>query len=111
MDKLVVFRKTYEYMFWLKPTVERFAKVHKYSLGAEMQDSVLAVLKLIIRANFAADKERHINDAIVEHEVHRVLLRLGVEYKLLSPRQFAHASRRWDEVARLLRGWQKAEKE
>lgn len=105
MDKLIVFRKVYEYLFWLRPTVERFAKAHKYSLGIEMQSQAMALLKLVIRANYASAKNEDIAEAIVVCEVERVYVRLAFEYRLLSPRQFAFASEKLDEIGRLLRGW------
>jgi hypothetical protein len=105
VDKLIVFRKVYEYLFWLKPTVERFTRVHKYSLGTQMQTSALQLLKLIIRANYASDKPYLINEALVEYEIQRVYLRLAFEHKLVTKRQFEFASKRLEEIAKLLRGW------
>lgn len=107
MDDLVVFRKTYEYMFWLKPSVERFVRVHRYSLGVELKASALRLLRFIIQANYAEIKTELVAKALVEHEVQRVFLRLAHDYKLLSPRQFAYASAKLDEIGRLLRGWAK----
>lgn len=107
MDDLIVFRKTYEYMFWLRPTVERFARVHRYSLGVELQTSALRLLRLIIRANYATDKSSMISEAVTEYEVQRLLLRLAFDYKVVSSRQFTYASERLEEIARLLRGWAK----
>lgn len=107
MDKLIVFRKVYEYLFWLRPTTERFTKIHKYSLGVEMQANGLQLLKCVIAANYAVDREVLISQALVEHELQRVYVRLAFEYKLLSKRQFEFANLRLDEIARLLRGWLK----
>ncbi|PJE65585.1 hypothetical protein COU91_00880 [Candidatus Saccharibacteria bacterium CG10_big_fil_rev_8_21_14_0_10_47_8] len=107
VDKLIVFRKTYDYLFWLKPSVERFTKVHKYSLGIELQASAVRLLRLIIQANYAEIKTDLVAEAQVEHEVQRIFLRLAHDYKLLSPRQFAYASDKLDEIGRLLRGWHK----
>ena len=105
MDRLIVFRKVYEYLFWLKPTVERFTKVHKYSLGVEMQANGLQLLKRIIAANYVEQKDLLMTEALVEYEVQRVYLRLAFEYKLVTKRQFEFASNLLDEIARLLRGW------
>lgn len=107
MDKLIVYRKVYEYLFWLRPTVERFSRVHKYSLGLELEKSCLKLLKLVVRANYADDKAGLIDEAVIEYEVQRVLVRLSYDYKLISPRQFEYASSKLDEIIRLLRGWRK----
>lgn len=110
MDELIVFRKTYEYLLWLRPGVTRFAKVYRYSLGVETERSALRLLRLIIRANYRAArtaKAQSMAEAIVECEVQRLYLRLAFEYHCLSERQFVHASGRLDEILRLLRGWAK----
>ncbi len=105
MDKLIVFRKVWEYLVWLRPTVERFARVHKYSLGVEMQANTMSLLRLVIKANYAEIKGTIIAEAIEEHEVQRIFLRLAFEYKLINSRQFGFAASRLDEIGRLLRGW------
>lgn len=105
MQKLIVFRKNYEYLFWLKPTVERFAKVHKYSLGTELQGSAIKLLRLIIKANYSDSKADPIKKAIVEYEVQRLLLRLSFDYKLLNKRQYEYAVGKLEEIDRLLKGW------
>ncbi|MGD8373399.1 MAG: diversity-generating retroelement protein Avd [Candidatus Woesebacteria bacterium] len=108
MDDLIVFRKMYEYLSWLRPSVERFARMHRYGLGNEMEQSALTVLRHIVSANFAADKLPAIGRALVELEVLRIYQRLTYDYKLLSGRQFTHASALLDEIGRLLRGWHKS---
>ena len=105
MDKLIVFRKIWEYLFWLRPTVARFSKMHKYSLGVEMEANAMKLLKLIIQANFVELKEPFILEAIVEYEVQRIFLRLAFEYKLLNKRQFEFGSNKLDEIGKLLHGW------
>ena len=97
-------------MFWLKPSVERFVRVHRYSLGIELQTSAVRLLRLIIRANYAESKTTFVAKAIVEQEVQRLFLRLAHDYKLLSPRQFEYGSAKLDEIGRLLRGWKKQTK-
>lgn len=107
MDDLIVFRKAYEYMFWLRPTVERFTRLHRYGLGAEMEQTALRLLRHIIVANYSQAKAARIGQALVEFELLRIYLRLSFEYHLLSERQFAHGSNSLEEIARLLRGWLK----
>ncbi len=101
IERLIVFRKAYEYLFWLRPTVERFTRVHKYSLGNDLQASGLRLLQLIIRANYATDKRNFIGEAITEYEIQRIFIRLAIDYKLLSDKQFTFASSRLEEIARL----------
>lgn len=109
MDELIVFRKTYEYLLWLRPTAQRFAKVHRYSLGIETEQSAVRLLRYIIKANYSNGvfRKDHIEQAIVEHKVQRVYIRMGYEYRCLSEQQFTHANALLSEIVRLLRGWAK----
>lgn len=107
VNKLIVFRKVYEYLFWLRPTVERFTRLHKYSLGVEMQTNVMRLLRIVVAANYADTKTTLITEALIEYEVQRVYLRLAFEYKLINKRQFEFASGKLDEIGRLLRGWKR----
>jgi hypothetical protein len=88
--------------------VLRFAKVYRFSLGVEAEQSGLRLLRLIIHANYERDKIARISQAIVELEVQRVYIRLAYEYRCLSERQFAYANELLAEIMRLLRGWQKS---
>ncbi len=56
------------------------------------------------------ERRTRIGDAFVEYEVLRVHLRLAFDYRLLSERQFEHSSNLLNEIARLLRDWQKSSK-
>ena len=107
MDKLIVFQKSYQFLFWVRPTVERFSKVHKYSLGIEFEKVVLTMLSNIVRANYAEKKHEFIAEALVDYELIRVYLRLSFEYKLINKRQFTFSSKKLDEIGRLLRGWKR----
>lgn len=58
---LKIFQKVYDFLLWVKPTVQRFAKVHKYSLGIELEKETTELIKQIVRANFRKiDKEKDI---------------------------------------------------
>ncbi len=103
-----VFQKTYDFLLWLKPTVQRFAKVQKYSLGVQLENEVLELLKKIITANFKREnKKEFIEECFVPYEITKVLIRLSKEYKLLSIKQYEFAASQLDEIGRLLGGWYK----
>ena len=104
---LKVFQKTYDFLLWLKPTVQRFAKVHKYSLGIQLENEVLELLKKIVRANYKRDKKEFIEECFAHYEIVKILVRLSKEYKLLNIKQYEFASKELDEIGKLLGGWYK----
>lgn len=108
IQNLLVFQKTYDFLIWLKPVVARFAKVHKYGLGSEIERGTLDLLKKIIEANMARERKyERIEDALVAYEVVRVLMRLCKDYKILTMAQYEYASKNLVEIGNLLGGWRK----
>ena len=102
---LKVFQRTFDFMFWLKPIVERFAKVHKYSLGIQLENEVILLLREITRANLKKDKKESIEECFVHYEMVKILIRLTKEFKLINIKQYEFASIWLDEVGKLLGGW------
>lgn len=108
IQDLVVFQKTYDFLLWLKPVAQKFAKAHKYGLGIEIENETVGLLKKIIEANQARNKkDSHIDEALVKYEIIRTLIRLSNDYKQISVKQYEYASKLLVEIGRLLGGWRK----
>lgn len=108
LKNLKVFQKTYNFLLWVKHVVRRFAKVHKYSLGIQLEEEVLKLLKQIIKANMEKDKKEAIKKCFVHLQTVRVFLRIGKDLggsKVLSMRQYKYAAEKLDEIGRMLYGW------
>ena len=104
---LKVFQKVQDFLLWIKPTVQRFAKVHKYSLGIQLENEVIELLKQIVRANFKRDKKETIEECFIHYEIVKILIRLSNDYKLLNIKQYKFAAKELDEIGKLLGGWYK----
>lgn len=108
ISDLIVFQKTYDFLLWVKPTVQRFAKVHKYSLGVELERETIQLLRQIIQANMCrADKHQRIADCIIRYETIKIYIRLSKDFKLLSVKQYEYSATKLNEIGRLLGGWYK----
>jgi len=107
IEELIVFQKVYDFLLWIKPTVQRFQKVHKFSLGVQLENSVLDLLKSVVRANNSVDKIVLISECFVCFEVVKVFVRLSRDFRLLTVKQFEFSSGKLEEINRLLLGWQK----
>jgi len=105
---LIVFQKTYDFLLWVKPTVQRFQKMHKYSLGLQLENETLEMLKCIIRANLSRNKKNEIfEETFVRYETILVLIRLSKDFNLINIKQYEFASVNLAEIGRLLGGWRK----
>jgi len=106
---LKLFQKVYDFLLWIKPTVQRFAKVHKYSLGLQLENETLELLKSIIRANFKREnKKDFIEECAVHYETVKVLIRLTKDFSGsggLSLKQYEFAAGQLNEIGKLLSGW------
>jgi len=105
VSDLNVFQKSYDFMFWLKPTVQRFAKVHKYSLGLQLETESLLLLQWIARANFKRQKKESIEECFIHYETVKILIRISKDFNLINMKQYEFASIKLDEMGKLLGGW------
>lgn len=108
LHDLVIFQKTYDLLFWVKKIVPKFAKVHKYSLGIQLENGVLDLLEAIIQANMSySHKNTLIKACLAKHEMVRVFVRLSKDLKLISLKQYEYASEKITEIGKMLNAWEK----
>ena len=109
IEDLIVFQKTYDFLVWLKIVVHRLAKVHKYSLGIQIEDESVRLIRQITRANLTReDKRERISECLETLEVIKVLLRISHEFNRsggISVKHYERGSEMLVEIGRLLGGW------
>ncbi|MFA5134077.1 MAG: four helix bundle protein [Patescibacteria group bacterium] len=108
IENLIIFQKVYDFLLWLEKIINSFAKNHKYTLGAQLENETLNLLKQIIRTNIERDKKKGIEECLIYHETIKVLIRLANDFRgtgTFSLKQYEFAAVRLDEIGRLLNGW------
>lgn len=90
------------------PTVEKFPKAQKFTLGDRIQGSARDVLERLIEATYSRQAMPLLATANLGLEKLRFLFRLAADLKLLDLRRYEFAARAIDEVGRLVGGWMKA---
>ena len=98
----------YRFLVWLVPTVEKFPKSHKFTMGDRIQAVALDVLEALIDATYTRERMQHLRRANLGIEKLRFLLRLATDLRLLDRRRYEYAARTLDEIGRLIGGWAKA---
>lgn len=98
----------FQFLLWLAPTVEKFPRSQKFTLGDRMQTAALDVLDALIEATYTHDRRAHLARANLGLEKLRFLFRLAVELRHLDIRRYEHAARALDEIGRLVGGWAKS---
>lgn len=101
--------KWYQFLRWLIPTVEKFPKSQKFTLGDRIQSGALDVLERLIEATYSRQAVPILMAANLGLEKLRLLFRLANDLYLLDLRRYEFAARAIDEVGRMVGGWIKAQ--
>jgi hypothetical protein len=96
---------THELLRWLIPTLDKFPRQRRFTLGERLEQEVLAVLALLAEAAYSRDKDALLQRANVRIEVSRHLWRLAHEMQIISTRRYEYGSRLLDDVGRQVGGW------
>jgi four helix bundle protein len=107
LDDLIIFQKIYDFLLWLYPIVNKFPKSQRFVLGQQIENSVLEMIKVIIRANQVIDKKNYLEEASIKLDVSRILMRLAKDLRFISIKQYETAAEKINEIGRLLSGLKK----
>jgi len=102
---LAIFEKTYEFVLWIYPRVNKFPKSQRFVLGQRIENITLEMLEGSIEANQKRNKISYLKKMSMKLDVLRVLIRLSKDFKFISLRQYEHASKMLNEIGKMLGGW------
>lgn len=104
----VAVTKAYDIVLWLVNHVGKFPRSHRFILGDRIETKMLTVLELLIRATYSRDKKPYLEQANLELQVLRLLIRLGKDLGLTSVKQYEHISGELLGLGRQVGGWGKS---
>ncbi len=96
-----------EFLEWLLPTTEKFPKKVRLTLSNRIDSLALDVAMTLTEAQYTKTPGRLIREANLQLTKLRILLRLAHKLAFLPHKQYEHASRKIDEVGRMLGAWEK----
>lgn len=102
-----VIQQMYDMVIWLMERVEKFPRNSRFVLGDHIETSALLILRLLIKANFTKERRAILQEANLELDQLRYLVRIGKDRQFLSLKQYAFASEKLTEVGRQIGGWAK----
>lgn len=91
--------------------LRQFPRAEKYKLAADLKEQMFRIIRLIIRANKARERERRlelIEELDVDLELLRVQIELAKDLQLLPFKKYGIWITKVDEVGRLIGGWLKS---
>jgi hypothetical protein len=111
IENFIVYQKAFDFFIWQKSVVKHLAKVHKYSLGVQIENEALVLSRNIIVANMArTGKAKEIERCLVSVEILKILFRAGYELNReggVNMKQYGTASEKFVELGNLCGGWLK----
>ena len=111
MNESPLFVRTYDFLLWLLPQVQRFPRVHRFILAERIQRLALDFQDALVAAGKSKERYRrtYLFSADIKLEQIRIWIRFARDNKVLTIRQYKHAARLMAEIGRLLGGWIKKE--
>jgi hypothetical protein len=105
LDNLAVYQKTYDFMLWLHPVVNKFPKAQRFVLGQRIENATLDLLHWMIIANSERDKSISLERASVGLDELRILIRLAKDLHFINIKQYEITAEKMNEIGKLLHGW------
>jgi len=107
---LPVYKASYKLVYLLFVNSGSFSREYKYTVGQELKNEGLCIVKNIYRANKAIDKTIHIGEACENLEIIRLLVRLMQDFKQISLKSFVEINQAIEAVSKQLTAWGKYSK-
>jgi len=102
---LPVFQDCYDYILEIHKRVEKFPRIHRYSIGERLKDLSFELLDLVVGANQVKDKRALLVKAIGVMEKLKIYIRLCFDLKILGEKGFEYMVRKLDCIGRQLTRW------
>jgi 23S rRNA-intervening sequence protein len=107
-EPAVAVLKAYDFVLWLLPKVEKFPRSYRFSVGDRLVSAGLDLLLILVRASYTSDKAALLQNASLETNTLRYLLRLAKDLRILTVDAYGFSTERVEEIGRMIGGWQKS---
>ncbi len=108
MKELPIIQKTYDFIQWYIPILNRIPKNHRYILGNRIINNLYDLLENLIQARY--DKQNRVNKlkAInTQIDILRYQTRLLFDFDLISGQRYQNISQKLNEIGVELGSWLK----
>jgi len=110
-QKLEIFTKTYDFILWMLNHTNKFPKSSRFSIAVRIENRLLDFLEIIIEANQLSNKVDKLTQADRILEFVRIFVRISKDMNFMNLSSYEFASRKLNELGRLLGGWLKQQKQ
>ena len=106
--QLPIYKAAYGLLDVVTDLVKNMPRDFKRSIGDEISKDCVKITILVFRANVAADKAPHIVQLLERLQVIELMLRLGMDKHLISPKGYAKAVEITTSIGKQANGWKSA---
>lgn len=110
MEEIPVIQKTYDFIKWYVPILNRLPRNHRFLLGDRMISELYEFLEQLIKARFEKDKLSRLENLNSQLAILRYQTRLLLDFEQIEIRRFEYATKRLNEIGVELGGWIKQQK-
>ncbi len=110
MNELPVIQKTYDFVKWIVPILNKLPRDHKFMLGDRIIKEVYELLEGLLRARYAKQKLNQLQSLNAELDVLRYQIRLLYDFELISLKRYQYINQQLQGIGIELGGWIKHQK-
>ena len=107
-DNLPVYKATYDLLLTVFRLNRNFQRAYRYTLGENVKNELVALLVCIYHANSTQQKTEHLVKAREHVVVVKLQIRLLMDLKQISLKQYAAAAEQIESVSKQLAAWHKS---
>ena len=108
MNELPIIQKTYDFIKWYVPVLNRLPRNYRLGLGTRIINHLYDLLENLIRARFSTSEKLEILQNLnIKLDVIRHQTRLVSDFELISSDRYKHINKQIDGIGSDLGGWVK----
>jgi hypothetical protein len=106
--QLPIYRAAYSLLDSVTDMVKNMPRDFKRSIGEKISAECIEIMVLVFRANVAVDKSLHLTELLERLQVIELLLRLGMDKRLISRAAYAGSVEQTTSIGKQANGWKNA---
>lgn len=106
--QLPIYRAAYTLLDRVTDVVKNMPRDFKRSIGEKISAECIEIMVLVFRANVATDKSQHLSELLERLQVIELLLRLGMDKRLIARPAYAGAVEQTTSIGKQANGWKNA---
>jgi hypothetical protein len=110
MSELPVIQKTYDFIKWYVPILNRLPRSHKFTLGERLINELYDLLEGLINARYSRQKLPLLEALNNKLDLLRYQTRLLHDFKLISLDRYEYIGKQLQEIGTELGAWIKQQK-